>query len=411
MGNSSEVLEFDTVIIGAGLIGSSVAMHLSQFAPEQRIALLDLDFVGTWSSSELNAGGVRATWNQAINVELSQHSIHYFQANAESLGYHPCGYLWLYQEEQWQAAQARAERLRQVGLEVAALSPRALSEHAPFLDKLDGVAGATFSPHDGLFNPNLLKLRFREQARTQGVTFLDRHRVHSAVPHSRGMELSCFVERELSDSELLDSLSDKRDPQSRAATEVKIRAVNIVNCTGAWANRLAAILGYETATRPLRRQACVFSCRGLDLRKYGMIVDTSGVYFHPEADNVLAGWADPAEPEGFRLQYDGSEFFEEKIWLPLYERSSAFESLKHITGWAGLYEMTPDHSGIVGAVPGKQGLFEAHGFSGHGAMQSYSVGLALAEKIHFSDFRTVDCKVLSGERFAKGELIDEGMVI
>ena len=120
--------------------------------------------------------------------------------------------------------------------------------------------------------------------------------------------------------------------------------------------------GIQCPSEPIRRQISLFQTRDVDLSHYGMIIDPSGVYFHPESIYGLAGFATPGEKSGFNFQYDAEEFFQEQIWAPLYERSTAFESLRHVSGWAGLYENSPDHHAIVGKVNAKPGLYEAHSF-------------------------------------------------
>jgi sarcosine oxidase len=164
---------------------------------------------------------------------------------------------------------------------------------------------------------------------------------------------------------------------------------------------VAKILGYHCPSFPLKRQISIFDCRDLDLSPYGMFIDTSGVYFHPEASNGLCGLADPTQQSGYDFQYDGESFFQEKIWLPLYERSSAFERLRHLTGWAGLYEVSPDHSAIIGEV--SQGLYEIHSFSGHGVMQSYAAARGLVEWILYKKYQTLDLSPFSGKRFSENK--------
>jgi sarcosine oxidase subunit beta len=93
----------------------------------------------------------------------------------------------------------------------------------------------------------------------------------------------------------------------------------------------------------------------------------------------------------------------------LYERSTAFESLKHVSGWAGLYENSPDHHAIVGQIQkqdaqwvGGAPIFEAHSFSGHGVMQSYAVGEGLAEFICQGRYDSIDMTAWSASRFKSG---------
>ena len=81
-----------------------------------------------------------------------------------------------------------------------------------------------------------------------------------------------------------------------------------------------------------------------------------------------------------------------------------------------MYETSPDHSAIIGQVAQGEagkfgGIYEAHSFSGHGAMQSYAAGLALAEKIQFGKYESLDLEPLSAERFSRNQLINESLVI
>src|SRR5258708_33048151 len=115
-----------------------------------------------------------------------------------------------------------------------------------------------------------------------------------------------------------------------------------------------------------------------------MIVDPSGVYFHNEGPHILAGYSPPEEPPGYHFNYDGEPFFQNEIWPRLFARMSSMERLRHVTGWAGLYEVSPDRSAIVGLA--MERVFEAHSFSGRGVMQSYGAGEALAELIATANY-------------------------
>lgn len=407
--SSQKIFQADTLIIGAGVIGSSVAMHLARLGARD-IHVIDFDLEGPLSSSELNAGAVRATLTQPINIRMSQLTIDYFASVSEEVGYRPVGYLWLHTEERMANALKARERQIAMGWPVEALDVPELKRRAPLVDKTDGIAGAMFAPKDGLVNPNRVKNHFRTEAKELGVVFHDRLLLRSAE-HSRD-EVKCLFEKfplVLSHDAQVEVLCGKL---SLEAKRIEYRAKRVINCAGAWAAEVARILGYSCPSVPVRRQVCLFDCRDADLTPYGMIVDTSGVYFHPEATNGLAGFANNDEPHGVNYEYDGEAFFMERIWPALYERSTAFERLKHLTGWAGLYEVSPDECAIMGKPESDSNrLYEAHSFSGHGVMHSYAAGLALAELVVKGKYETVDASVLSAKRFETGELIREGLVI
>jgi glycine/D-amino acid oxidase-like deaminating enzyme len=406
---------FDVVIIGGGLVGSSTAMHLAARGVRS-IALVDVDLGGRYSSSELNAGGVRATWRSETNVALARDSIDFFATVRDDIGFDQKGYLWLYDPAGWPAALAAMEwQNARFGLGVRALDAAAIQAYCPLLDQLDGVAGATLSPRDGLLNPNLVKEVYRSRARAAigaGLRLENYAHVTAIEPEGDGVTVRAHRFHEFSPAGdeavkkiLCEGIADDRgDP-------IALRADRVINCTGAWARRTAALYGGDPPVVPKRRQIAIAHAHDVDLRPWGMFVDTSGVYFHRESTFVLAGYADPDTPEGFRFKYDGPGWFEERIWPRLAERVSRCAQMRHRSGWAGLYEYTPDCSGIVGAAPGQPRVIEAFGFTGRGAMQSYAVGRAVAELVTTGHFETIDLTVLRPTRFADGALVHEAMHI
>ncbi|NDG84552.1 MAG: FAD-binding oxidoreductase [Proteobacteria bacterium] len=403
-------LKADVLVVGAGLIGSAVAMGLARQGVGS-VRVVDLDLAGEWSSSELNAGGVRATWSQKVNLLASKFSIEYFQTVADAIGYRDCGYLWLHRPETFDSALKAREMHASHGWEVEVLDPAAIRARLPFVDKTSDLAGGLLGVKDGLVNPNRLKEHFREEAMKCGVSFLDGVFVTASNGGSGGKwRISAFQFGGRPGSEEKRAILTK-NPSGPGAFDpadgewIEIECDRVVNAAGAWAPKLAAVLGYACPSEPVRRQISLFHARDVDLTPYGMIIDPSGVYFHPESIYGLSGFANRNEPSGFNFHYDADAFFEEHIWPALYERSSAFESLRHVSGWSGLYENSPDHHAIIGGVDGKSGVYEAHSFSGHGAMQSPAVGVALSELIVKGRYETLDLGELSGSRFKSGRTI------
>ena len=406
-------------MVGGGIIGASVAFALAERGVRD-VLVLDLDLAGIYAASELNAGGARATWWQPVNIETCRVTLDFFRQHAAEFGFRAAGYLWLYDDPAlYDRALSKRALQNSYGLGVEALPVGELARRAPLLDRaLQELVGATWSPRDGLVNPNAVRRWYRARAEAGGVRFRNRHYVAGvataraagaggSLRRVRAVEV-VEVERRgvLEDAELLrEILVTHRVPAARAIAETRIECDALVNCLGAWSSVFAAKIGVADPSEPVRRQISLVDVRredlapGVRLEEQGMIVDASGLYFHPEGAHVLAGYSIPDESPGYDFDYDGEAFFEAEIWPRLAHRASSFERCGHVRGWAGLYAVTPDRSGIAGPVEGFANLFEAHSFTGRGVMQSYAVGQAMAELIARGRFGALDLSALTRRRF------------
>jgi sarcosine oxidase subunit beta len=399
---------YDVALIGGGVIGSSVAMGLAMRG--LRVAVADIDLSGRLSSSEKNAGGVRATWWQPVNITLCRDSIRYYESIRDEVGFRQKGYLWLYDAETWPKACDRLEVQRSLGHPIEALTPTEVSRRVPEIDRLDGIAGATFSPADGLINPNLLKQHYRARAIEHGAKFLDRVYVHAASIDTNEVRLQCSQSAvPLTDEQLAHLMTDDGVVATRPGHPFELRTDNVAITTGAWSDNALAIFGLKNYSEPIRRQICLVDNREANFAAYGMIVDTSGVYFHNDGPHILAGYSPPDTPPGHHFEYDGEPFFLNEIWPRMYARMSCCERMKHAGGWAGLYEVSPDRSAIVGRAAPR--IYEAHSFSGRGVMQSYGAGQALAELIADGRYGKFDASALSRERFDRNQPVLEELHI
>jgi sarcosine oxidase subunit beta len=405
----------EVLIVGGGIIGSGLAWCLAERGVSG-VTVVDLDLAGVYASSELNAGGVRATWWQPVNIDSCQLTLDFFGSHAEAFGFRAAGYLWLYDDaDLWRRALAKREIQNTRGLDVEALPAGEVAERFPVLDRaLAEVEGATFSPHDGLVNPNAVRAWYRREAERRGVVFRNRHyvegvetrRVSGASGSLREVAAVEIVEVERGEAAVRAALTTHRVPPDARLGSDRIECGVVVNCLGAWSPLFSAKIGVADVTEPVRRQISLVDVHredcapGVELQKLGMIVDASGLYFHPEGPHLLAGYSTPDEAPGYDFDYDGRDFFEACVWPRLAHRCSSFERCGHVRGWAGLYAVTPDRSGIAGCVEGFSNLFEAHSFTGRGVMQSYGVARAMAGLITSGRFAEVDLSPLSRTRFA-----------
>jgi glycine/D-amino acid oxidase-like deaminating enzyme len=413
----------NVVIAGGGVIGSALAMLLAKRGVAD-IQVVDLDLSGLYASSELNAGGARATWWQPVNIETCRMTLDFFRSRKALFGFHEAGYLWLYDDpNRFSVARSKLHLQRDAGVDVELLSAAEVADRYPILDRnLEELVGATWSPGDGLINPNAVRSFFRREAEALGVRFLNRHYldgvVTERVPGLTGLRRVRAVDViEVDGVDPLDEsgrlreiLTTHRVPKEQRVRETRVSCEVVLNCLGAWSPIFSAKLGLRDVTEAIRRQICLVDVHRNDLAPdvdpagLGMIVDASDLYFHPsgqgpESSQFLAGFSIPDEAPGFDFTYDGKEYFEEFVWPRLAHRSSSFDRCGHLRGWAGLYAVTPDCSGIAGPVPGIANLFEAHSFTGRGVMQSYGVALALSERIVEGRYGACDLSPLGRERF------------
>ena len=370
------------LIIGAGILGTALAYELSRRGTTD-ILVVDPDLEGIFSSTERNAGGVRHLWPDPLHIELSRKSIQLFNSLAHKIGFHASGYLWLQNEKTLNESKHVVARLVQLGLPYQFLDPRELLTRYAFLDKNQDIAGAILGTADGILNSNALKLELRALASAQGTRFQDATLVDRLDPQETSVSVRLRTFPSVAATRAMiqhqtdgNWFEDHLLPTTKSET---IHPQFVVIATGAWTAPFLHHWHKPLPLRPIRRQIAVFKAQDFSLPP-GMFVDTSGVYFHREGGNILAGRVIPSEREGFYFDMDES-FFEEHIWLPLSERSTSFERLKLVTGWGGLYSYTPDGHGVLGVVPPTTNVFECHSFTGSGVMKCYGAACALADLI------------------------------
>ena len=267
----------DVVIVGGGIIGASIAYHLTKKGVRD-ILVLERDRLGSGSTGK-NAGGIRLQFSSEINVKLSQRSLPHIERFKDEIGtdphFHQVGYLFLITEDRDVAAFERSlamwSRLGVPARRVTATEAKALFKHA----RTDDVRFGTFCAKDGYADPSGMLNGYVARAREAGVTFAENAAV-TAISSSSG-----------------------RVSGVRTKTE-EIGARTVVNAAGPWAGQVAKLAGIDLPIEPLRRHIFVTEAvPGLDEDFPLTIEFASGLYAHRESGGVLLGMADPKEKPGF----------------------------------------------------------------------------------------------------------------
>ncbi|MEI8057448.1 MAG: FAD-binding oxidoreductase [Actinomycetes bacterium] len=130
-----------------------------------------------------------------------------------------------------------------------------------------------------------------------------------------------------------------------------------------------------------------------------MIDATSTFYFHAEGARVLSGWSDPTTEYGFDLFPDPG--YVERLILQAADRAPVLLGAEVVGGPAGLYEVSPDHDGIVGESSTVSKVLYATGFSGHGFLYAPALGEVLRDLV-LGRPPEIDVSALTADRFEQG---------
>ncbi|HZT36869.1 MAG TPA: FAD-dependent oxidoreductase [Bryobacteraceae bacterium] len=381
----------DVIIIGAGVVGSSIAYHLTE-AGCRNVLILERETSPGKGSTGKSMGGVRAQFATPVNIQMSLYSIPFFrdfeEATGHPSGYRPQGYLFV------ATRQSHLEYLRgnysqqtALGLKtVQLLSAGEVLRIAPEL-RSDDILGGSFCWTDGFVDPNSVMSGFMARAVERGA-------------------------RLLRDTEATGIAMDSHGVAGVRTTRGFMASRTVVNAAGAWARLVAQLAGIELPVEPLRRMLVPTQPFDRISRKSPMVVDmATGFHYRPEGLGLLLAWNDPDETPGFNMNFDPA--FIEKILTRGVDRVPCLAEVEinPRRAWAGLYEMTPDHHPVLGRVDEAPGLFLANGFSGHGVMHSPATGRILADLILKGSTELIDAGQLNLRRFAENRLLKETVVL
>ncbi len=383
----------EIVIIGGGVVGASVAYHLTERGAKDVLILERENKQGSGSTSKAT-GGVRAQFETEINIKMSLYSLEFFANCGFDCGYEPRGYLFFATDEkQFDYLKRNVEKQKSLGVkDIETVDAQQIKEICPILNAAD-IIGGSFGGRDGFINPLAVMNGFTNKALANGAK----------------IEF---------DTQVLSIETAGAKVKSVRTNKSTIECEKIVLCSGAWACELAQTAGIDLPVAPQRRQIVWAKSERELPENTPMVIDIgSGFHFRPARDfndakanlennQVIFAYSDAEEGISFNTDFD--ESFIEKVYAKAEHRSPFLHKTKPIREKcrAGLYENTPDHHAILGGCD-VSGLYFANGFSGHGVMHSPATGRALSEIMLDGKANFLDVSCLSFERFAKGELLHE----
>lgn len=381
---------FDAIVIGAGVIGSSVAYHLARLGCTN-VLVLDRTQVGAGTTSQ-SSGILRTHYSVIENVRLAQASWRVFNDFANYLGDEEasagmvkCGYLIAAPEGSKVAPLRAALQAQQAqGIEVSFLDAQQASALLP-IARFDDAVLIGYEPEAGFADAYLVASSFARAARRLGVKVMEGVEVQKLLREEgkvTGVETSAGV----------------------------FNAPIVVSAQNIWATDIERWTGIASPVKPERHS--VLALEGpqpytfnmpvyKDLGSPGMLYCRS---YGGKQMLVSEGIVGETLPEPDNEQGDISMDYMVEVGGQVAERFPSFETAGIASSWTGVYDVTPDWNPVLGRLPDVPGLVVGYGFSGHGFKLSPAVGLVLAQSA-LGLPTEVDIAPYALERFRTGGLL------
>ncbi|MBS2018180.1 MAG: FAD-binding oxidoreductase [Deltaproteobacteria bacterium] len=379
----------DIVVIGAGIMGLSIAYHLARLGTTN-VLVVDKSYLCGGASGR-NGGGIRAQWSSEANVRLMQESIRMCRDFASefkiNVWLRQGGYLFLARSaERAKALEASCALQRECGLETRMLTPKEAQKIVPEL-ATDGIVATSYNPDDGVVFPWPFVWGFAQAAQKLGV------------------EVTTFTEVTGIDvrGTTIEAVHLRKDGREHV-----VRTNKIVNAAGAWSPELARMVGVELPNKPHRHEIC--STEPLKPWLKPLVADlTNGLYFSQSTrGEIVGGIGQDRVKHG--LNHASSFAFLGLYAKALVATCPGLGEVKVLRQWSGCYDITPDANPIVGGVDEVEHFYQASGFMGHGFMMAPVIGKLMAEHIAKSTQLPM-FERWALRRFKEGKLLSEAMII
>jgi len=374
----------DFVILGAGVMGASIAFHLAK-QKAGKIVVIDKGHVGQGGSGRSSAL-IRMHYSYPPEVQLALVSLYMFENWRDIVGkegdFRKTGFVRIVHPGETERLKQNVEKLRKLGVNVKLMDRVELRELEPDW-KVDEVELAAYEPDSGYGDGAGVANDFLSRARELGVAYLSK-------------------------TEALEFLVEGERVRGVRTDHGEIAAPVVVAATGPWTQPLFQRIGIDLPIETEYHQVAILrNAPGMKGGGCACIDSVSATYFRSDAhDKFLIGdfyGERGADPDNFpqRASDDGLEEIIERAC----GRVPKLENAEVMRGVTGVYDMTPDSRPLLGAVSGVAGLFVCAGFSGMGFKISPAIGLVMSELLLGGHGKTVDISTFCPGRFSSGKPI------
>lgn len=363
------------VIIGGGIVGTSIAYHLAKRGVRD-VVLVEADIIGSGSSGR-SAAMILLQMSRAMTIRLSQESFkEYLNFENEfdvAIGYKPIGYLNLATKEIAEDLRAQIALQHQLGVPTEILSPQEIAQLVPAV-RVDDLEFGSICWRDGVIDPHSV--------------------MQAYVKHAR--HLSAEINEQVEATGIITEKNRVAGVQTSAGI---IATSMAINAAGARAAQVASWVGLNLPIKNFKRTIFITDQFDAIADEIPFVMDLAVEwYFRKEGKGILMGMG-VEESTTFEPQLEW-EFLDAIIARAMH-RAPILANARVMRGWAGLRSLTPDDYPILGRAPGIDGFINACGWGGHGVMHAPIAGQLVAELIVDGKMTTLDADAFRLERFGE----------
>jgi len=374
----------DIVVLGAGVMGASIAFQLAQ-RKAGRVVIVDKDHAGQGASGRSSAL-VRMHYTFPPEVELALRSLELFRDWRNIVGtlsdFRVTGFVRIVAEDEHDRLRENVAMQQRLGVNARVVTRDELREIARDWN-VDDVSLAAYEPDSGYGDGAGVATGFLARARELGVEYCPRTQV-TALRTTAGRITGI------------------------ATSAGEIAAPIVVAAAGQWTPALLRTIGVDVPIETeLHETVMLVNPAEMKPRGPACIDSISCTYFRSDAhDKTLVGGfygRRGVDPQDFP-QHASPDSLAELIRAAA-RRVPALERAGILRGITGVYDMTPDSRPLLGPVEGVAGLHLCAGFSGMGFKISPAIGIVMAEQVLEGRAHTVDIHPFRPSRFSEGQRI------
>ena len=374
-------MNYDIVIIGGGIIGSSVAYHLARDGRAGTIAVIERDITYSEAATPRGSGGIRQLFSLPENIEMARYGLDFYKkfdqtmsskGDQISISFRRQGYLFVSDAGNEKVMEQNFHNQQKMGVKAQLLDKTNLEQLFPSIYNND-VKLAVYSPDDAWIDAYSALNGFKSKARELGVTY-----VSEAISSA--------------------NIQNKKIKSLKCAEGPTVRGEVFILATGAWSGEIARYFDINIPVEPMSRESYFFRC-DKEIEPLPFIKTETDLAFRPEGNGFTGGMPDWSVKGDWNWELSPTRF-EDTVWPSLAHRIPAMKTIKLERSWRGHYARNNlDYNAIIGPwVADPHNLLIATGFSGHGIMHAPATGLAVSELVLEGRYKTIDLTRFGTER-------------